>query len=127
MKTAEDYKIGNGIQFEEFACIGGSESMVVSPQLAGEPWDDLALGLLHALEPNSIRISYGEIKCDARHKRITVFLNKDDTIRLIYMEVHVGIPGKNDAQDVNHDKLNDLMLKGNHMIEQLIGIDEEDE
>lgn len=59
--------------------------------LWGHPWNDLALCYVHSLRPSSLRVTGGEITCDSRTWRVTVFL-KDDlrTIDRIEQAVEVG-------------------------------------
>ncbi len=37
----------------------GYTSIGVLPELNGRPWDEIALGLVHALRPSSIRVTTG--------------------------------------------------------------------
>lgn len=91
MKHAPEYIKGNGSAFEEFDRVSYTVIDVLS-FLRGKPWDDVALGYVHALRPSSIRISHGETKCDGRTWRVTVFLDEAERIESIEQEVEVGLP-----------------------------------
>lgn len=59
--------------------------------LSGQPWDAYALGLVYGFA-NSIRISTGVVKCDARAGRATVFVTEDPRIiKRIELEIKVGL------------------------------------
>jgi len=84
----------DGNAFKPFNNIGFT-SIEVLEFLKNKPWDDVALGFVHALRPEIIRvIQYnGGTQLDARTWRVTVYLNKDNkTIQEITQEVQVGLP-----------------------------------
>lgn len=63
------------------------------PFLHGKPWDDIALGYIHALRPSRVRVSTGSVQLDAQSWRVTVWLQADgETISRITQEVEVGLP-----------------------------------
>lgn len=65
----------------------------VLPILKGKPWDEVALGYVHALRPGQLRVVQDGIQLDARTWRVTVYLKKDErTISRIEQEVEVGLP-----------------------------------
>jgi hypothetical protein len=65
----------------------------VLPKLKGKPWDEVALGYVHALRPSQLRVVQDGIQLDAQTWRVTVWLNKDGlTISRIEQEVEVGLP-----------------------------------
>lgn len=67
-------------------------SIQVLPNLTGQPWNNAALCLIHGLRPSSIRVTLGEMTCDAVCWRVTVVLEKDNkTIKAISQEVEVGL------------------------------------
>ncbi len=74
----------------------GFLSMPVLQFLWGQPWDELAMNLVHALRPDCIRVLYwgGMETTDGRVTRVTVYLNKDGTIRHMEQECQVGLEGK---------------------------------
>lgn len=72
-----------------FDCKGYAE-LPVLPYLKGHPYNDLAKRLIHSLRPSVVRVSYGEVKCDAICWRVTVMLDKNHKIELITQEVEVG-------------------------------------
>ena len=95
--NAEDYKKRTGFRqghtFEAwnrrgFICVD------VLTFLNGKPWDDYALGAVHALRPSWIRVvpADGGIQMDAQVWRVTVWLTEDGTIGTIDQEVEVGLP-----------------------------------
>ena len=81
----------------------GWSSIPVLEFLNGLPWDDLALGFLHAVNPSCIRVTDGCTKCDAITGRVTVYLKEDSkTIKKITQEVRVGLPdGINNGHELN--------------------------
>ena len=61
--------------------------------LHGRPWDDIALGYIHALRPSRIRVATDSVQLDAQAWRVTVWLKADGkTIKKISQEVTVGLP-----------------------------------
>jgi hypothetical protein len=67
----------------------------VLPKLKGKPWDEVALGYVHALRPSQLRVVQDGIQLDAETWRVTVWLKKDGlTISRIEQEVEVGLPDK---------------------------------
>lgn len=77
---------------ERCACDSrGFTSIPVLEFLKGQPWDDRARNLVHALRPSSVRTSTGALNCDSQTWRVTVVLTQDrKTIRSITQEVEVG-------------------------------------
>ena len=72
----------------------GSLSIEVLPNLIGRPWDQYALNLIYGLRPSSLRVTTGEVTCDRRPWRVTVYLESDErTIRRVEQEVDVGLTG----------------------------------
>lgn len=64
----------------------------VTPFLVGRPLDDIAWGWLESLRPSSIRVAYGEIKCDAQTWRVTIHLSQAMLIESVSQEVELGSP-----------------------------------
>jgi len=105
---ADDYRgqpvnICQGQRFQPFNCYGFTvvESL---PFLKGRPWDDIALGYVHALRPTSVRvIAYREgAQLDSRTWRVTVHLDEKGNIRSIEQEVQVGLPdGHRSCRELN--------------------------
>lgn len=90
-KHSDKYYTTHLETFEPFNCRSW-KSINVLAFLNGKPWDDLALGYVHALRPSSIRVTEGIIKLDARVWRVTVYIDKDNIIETIEQEVEVGLP-----------------------------------
>ncbi len=87
------YCEGNGRHYENYSDKGGYMTLPVLPFLAGQPWDNLALNLVHSLRPSAVRVAtYAEgVKCDGKCWRVTVHLQKDNkTIGSIEQEVEVA-------------------------------------
>lgn len=100
MKTTEDYKRGGATY--EAPDRRGFMTIEVLPQLTGRMWDEDALNLVHALRPSSIRVSTGEIKCDSRTWRVTVYVDDYDVIMSIEQEVEVGLVGRENGADLRN-------------------------
>ena len=67
----------------------------------GSKFDEITKSWISTLRPSSIRISKDSVYCDARVWRVTVLLNKDDSIAKISQEVEVGLPnGIEDGHDL---------------------------
>lgn len=66
-----------------------SASVDVLPFLIGRPMDAVSWGWLESLRPSSIRVSYGEVKCDSRAWRVTVILSQKMLIESITQEVEL--------------------------------------
>ncbi len=84
----------NGVQgrsFVEFDSIG-SQVIPVLSELNGKPWDDYALGFLHALRPSHIRVTTDGIQLSWMLWRVTVYVDKSMIIKRIEQEVSVGLP-----------------------------------
>jgi hypothetical protein len=110
MKTAKDYYTTH--LFEPFEWSGGCNPISIAPQLIGRLWDDLALGILHAYNPTYIRVTEGDIKCDARLGRITVWVTDQNIIESIDQEVEIGIPGTTKAEiDRNHELIDAILAR----------------
>lgn len=62
------------------------------PDLEGKKWDELTLAYIQALKPTYLRVTQGDIKCDARPGRVTVYVTADNMITKIEQEVMVGLP-----------------------------------
>ncbi len=70
-------------------------SVPVLPFLVGKPWDQNALNIVHALRPSYVRVTGGEIKCDARKWRVTVYLDRATRLlSSIWQEVEIGSQGE---------------------------------
>jgi hypothetical protein len=71
----------------------GYTVLKVLPELNGKPWDEVALGYVHALRPSRLRVVQGMAQADAQRWRVTAWLKKDGvTIDHIDQEVAVGLP-----------------------------------
>lgn len=68
----------------------GQTGIPVLGFLNGCEWDGLALSIVASIRPSSIRVTSGELTCNAHPGRVTVYLNEDGrTIRKIDQEVTV--------------------------------------
>lgn len=63
----------------------------VLPFLWGKKLDETTLNFIHALRPSSLRITRGEVTCDAMTWRVTVIVDEDDIVEKIEQEVEVGL------------------------------------
>ncbi len=104
-KHAAEYYDTHMVSFEKFNCTGW-KTIEVLGFLNGKPWDDLALGYVHALRPSSVRVTKGMIKLDACVWRVTVYISEDNIIRKIKQEVEVGLP-----ENVAHGEAMGMALK----------------
>lgn len=68
---------------------GGYTTVDVLPELIGLPLSDLVYAWLMSLRPSSIRITRGEVHCDARPWRVTVTVDENDVVTAISQEVCV--------------------------------------
>ena len=87
----------------------GYTEVDVASCLIGNPWDDLALGILHGLSPTRIRVcppGHGT-QCDAQTGRITVYLDNDNLIDTVRQEIEIMLPA-----DIQHGHHADLILRG---------------
>lgn len=97
--TAKDYigqpvGIRQGQAFKKWNRLGFT-SIKVLEFLDGKPWDDVALGYVHALRPSHIRVTEGMVQCDAQQWRVTVFVKEGtNIIESISQEITVGLPEK---------------------------------
>lgn len=85
----------NVCQGQEFKAFNARGYMAINvlPDLWGRPWDDVALGYVHALRPSQLRVVRGGTQADAWTWRVTVWLEDDDkTVKRIQQEVEVGLP-----------------------------------
>jgi hypothetical protein len=109
-KNASEYYSTHMVSYEPFECVGGAPIMSILPKAIGRQWDNIVLGALHAYNPTSIRVTNGGVKCDARHGRVTVYVDKNNVITAIHQEVYVSIPGDNDDEtDANHTLVQELI------------------
>lgn len=94
-----------GRPFKEWDDVGFT---VIEPLtfLYGRPWDDLALGYVHAIRPSHLRvIDGGSVQMDAQAWRVTVFVDESGLITSIEQEVEVGLPDGIDCGDELDSKL----------------------
>ncbi len=89
----EKYYSNHLVAYEQPDCVGYL-SLEVLPYLKGRKWDEIALGFVHSLNPDCIRVvKYNQgTKCDARTGRVTVQLDENENIAFIDHEVSVGLP-----------------------------------
>ena len=81
------------------------------PWLKGKTWNNTSWGVVQGLRPSSVRVTTGEIKCDARYWRVTVYLEEDEvTIRKVTQEVVVKTHG------INHGHNVQLFLEGKRVL-----------
>jgi hypothetical protein len=86
----------------------GSMVLTVLPELTGRPWNNAAANYLLCLRPSAVRVTHGTVTLDSYSWRVTVYLNEDNTIRLIEQEVNVGLTGFRNGWDAGN------YLAGNH-------------
>ena len=79
----------------------------VLPALYGLPWDEFAFQWVVALRPSLVRVTAGEITCDARLWRVTVYLtsltSKYRIIDRIEQEVEIGCEGFAHGHDMQQE------------------------
>lgn len=78
----------------------------VCEYLKGTKWDELALAAVSTLRPSSIRVTTGEIKCDGAMNRVTVYVDDQDIIRSIEMEVVADV-----EEDIQHGHALNMALR----------------
>jgi hypothetical protein len=94
---SEKYKNDEGRQghsyVNEFTGFGFT-SVDILPNLIGKPWNDVALGYVHGMNPTHIRVIDGRgEQLDAQTGRVTIHLNsKTKLIESIDQEIRVGLP-----------------------------------
>lgn len=88
----KDYHSAHAVKYEPVSPSYSFTSMEVCEFLKGKKWDEVALAFVGALDPEYIRVTRGECTCDARSGRVTVFVDKEDIITSIEMEVIVHLP-----------------------------------
>jgi hypothetical protein len=86
----KDYRSSHAVPYERPSRIGFT-AIDVLPFLVGRKWDEHALAFVHTLRPSSIRVTDGEEKSDTYRWRVTVHIDKDETIQSIVQEVEVGL------------------------------------
>lgn len=90
--SAKDYFHHHMVDFVPFKHTSTS-SLDILPILIGKKWNDIALGIVHAVRPSSIRvIQGGSYTLDSRSWRVTVFIDENDIIEKISQECVVGLP-----------------------------------
>lgn len=88
-RRADDYRGACGKKYTPSPW-GCYISIPVLHFLWGKPWDDFALRFVRAVNPSSIRATYGEETTDARIGCVTVLINPEsDKILDIWQEVEV--------------------------------------
>jgi hypothetical protein len=80
----------------------GSMSLTVLPELTGRPWNNAAANFLVSLRPSAVRVTYGAVTADSYAWRVTVTLNRDNTIQRISQEVSVGLTGFRNGWDASN-------------------------
>ena|SRR5664279_235123 len=89
--SAKDYSTRT-VKFVPETDRRGWADLPVLDCLNGKKWDDLALALVSGLRPDSIRVSRGEVTCDSRLGRVTVFVDEDNIIESLSIESQVTLP-----------------------------------
>jgi hypothetical protein len=67
-------------------------SIPVLEFLKGYPYDDFAKAYIFGLSPSTVRVSTGDITCDAYTDRVTVFVDDTNIIYNIVQEICVASP-----------------------------------
>lgn len=87
------YEEGNGKPYERprhfFGKSTGFLSTKILPELSGVPFSNVVLAYCHGFHPSAIRVSRGEVCCDALGGRITIYLTEDDKVDRIVQEISV--------------------------------------
>lgn len=89
------YEHGHGVRYDSGDMPRAYLSVPVLSFLTGRKWDRFALAFLHSVRPSAVRVipyGHGE-KTDGWLWRVTVRLNKDETIRNIEQECEVYCEG----------------------------------
>lgn len=69
----------------------------ILPEIWGLPWCDITMKKVLAMDPSFIRVTHGEVTCDARHLRITVYVDKNNLITRVEQERRLPVePGFKD-------------------------------
>jgi len=95
----KDYRSMQGKTYMPESIRFGSTSIPVLEFLKGLEWDSTALGFVHALRPNMIRvITPGTaLTVDSQRWRVTVVVDEKNIIQEIKQEVQVWLP--DDVED----------------------------
>ncbi len=80
-----------GLEYDASGHIGFTQ-IDMFPQLVGRPWDAVAKAVAKTVSPTCVRITHGEVKADARSGRVTVFLDANDLVTRISMELDIELP-----------------------------------
>lgn len=82
------YRTTHRADIDENDFSGGGWTVVqILPELIGSKVDIMTISLCKSLGATCVRITQGECTCDAIYNRATIFINNDDTVRKIEMEV----------------------------------------
>ncbi len=80
-----------GKRYESPSRIGYSYIDILS-FLIGKPWNEIALGYVHAVRPSYIRVIKGEETTDSQVWRVSVYVDHNNIIEKIKQEVEVALP-----------------------------------
>lgn len=100
----ERYRHSQGVPWED-ADASGFTVLPVLPQFNGKRLDNSVIAYIQTLQPTSVRITHGELTCDARTGRVTVHteLRADgEYIRRIEQEVSIGFSCGYHVQQMFH-------------------------
>ena len=78
----------------DFGCGSCWNVFQLLPELTGTKVSIGTIALVQAFGADSVRITTGEITCDACSGRATIYVDTDDIIRKIEMEIYVECPNE---------------------------------
>ena len=87
----EKYNCTLGVKYED-TDVTGYADIEVLPFLKGKKWDEIAVGYVHGLRPDTIRVTTGMLKANAHVWRVTVIVDEENIIKKITQEVEVALP-----------------------------------
>jgi len=88
----EKYHCTLGVKYDDEAQATGYTDIEVLPFLKGKKWDEIAVGYVHGVRPDTIRVTTGMCKANAHPWRVTVIVDDENTILKITQEVEVALP-----------------------------------
>ena len=91
MKTPNYFIDTQGKRYEHPVSRGYGYMEVLS-FLIGKPWNEIALGYVHAVRPSYIRVIKSEETTDSKAWRVSIYIDKDNIIEKIMQEVELGLP-----------------------------------
>lgn len=97
---ADKYRTSHGVPYQKPNGWVSWTSIPVLEQLKGKPWNNMALNMVHALRPSTIRVTKDCLTADSSVWRVTVALEEDNkTIKEITQEVEIACNGIRNGYD----------------------------